>query len=206
MIDGLMALHEEALKMGARHAWSGSVGVDDVDAMALRVAAAGGRICRPPEGIPGVGRFAVAADPQGAEFVLFEGSSDESPAAVPPGTPGHMGWHELHAGDGAAAQALHAGLFGWTCAGDIDMGPAGSYRMFATGDVPVGGIMTRMPEMPVPAWVYDVNVDAADAAAQRVRDAGGAVINGPMEVPGGHWVLQGLDPQGAMFALVAPRR
>ena len=29
---------------------------------------------------------------------------------------------------------------------------------------------------------------------------------GPMEVPGGSWVLQGIDPQGAIFALIATRR
>jgi uncharacterized protein len=29
---------------------------------------------------------------------------------------------------------------------------------------------------------------------------------GPHEVPGGSWIMQGVDPQGAMFALVAPRR
>ena len=206
MVGGLMALPDELLKAGARPAWTGYIGVDDVDAMAQRVAAAGGRICKAPEDIPGVGRFAVAADPHGAEFVLFKGNSEESPPDAPPGTPGHVGWHELHAGDGAAAQAFYSGLFGWTSAGDIDMGPAGTYRMFATGGLPAGGIMTRMPEMPVPAWVYYVNVDAADAAAQRVRDAGGTVLNGPMEVPGGQWVLQAMDPQGAMFALVAPRR
>jgi len=32
------------------------------------------------------------------------------------------------------------------------------------------------------------------------------VLNGPMEVPGGAWVIQGRDPQGAIFALVAPKR
>jgi predicted enzyme related to lactoylglutathione lyase len=28
----------------------------------------------------------------------------------------------------------------------------------------------------------------------------------PMEVPGGGFVVQAIDPQGAMFALAAPRR
>jgi len=27
-----------------------------------------------------------------------------------------------------------------------------------------------------------------------------------METPNGQWILQGLDPQGAMFALIAPKR
>ena len=36
--------------------------------------------------------------------------------------------------------------------------------------------------------------------------AGGQIVSGPMEVPGGSWILQGMDPQGAMFALVAPAK
>jgi len=27
-----------------------------------------------------------------------------------------------------------------------------------------------------------------------------------MEVPGGSWIINGIDPQGALFALVAPKR
>jgi predicted enzyme related to lactoylglutathione lyase len=29
-------------------------------------------------------------------------------------------------------------------------------------------------------------------------------MNGPMQVPGGSWIIQGQDPQGAMFSLVSP--
>ena len=47
-------------------------------------------------------------------------------------------------------------------------------------------------------------VDEIEAAKARVLDGGGQVIHGPMEVPGGAWVINGIDPQGAMFALVAP--
>lgn len=28
---------------------------------------------------------------------------------------------------------------------------------------------------------------------------------GPMEVPGGEWIIQGMDPQGAVFALVGAK-
>lgn len=206
MVGGLMAIPDDARAMGARPGWVGYVGVDDVDAFAARVQAAGGAIHKPAEDIPTVGRFAVVTDPHGAAFVLFKGSSDEAPAPAAPGTPGHVGWHELQAGNGPAAFDFYAALFGWTLDSEMDMGPAGKYQMFATGGEAVGGIMTRMPEMPVPAWVYYVNVDAIDAAVARVTAGGGTVINGPMEVPGGQWIIQGLDPQGAMFALVAPKR
>jgi predicted enzyme related to lactoylglutathione lyase len=38
-----------------------------------------------------------------------------------------------------------------------------------------------------------------------VKAGGGQVLNGPMEVPGGDWIVQALDPQGAMFAVVGKK-
>jgi predicted enzyme related to lactoylglutathione lyase len=67
-------------------------------------------------------------------------------------------------------------------------------------------MMTKMPEAPRPFWLYYFNVDAIDAATTRVTDAGGKIINGPMAVPGDQWIVHGLDPQGAMFGLLAAKR
>jgi uncharacterized protein len=209
MVGGLMPIPEEARAMGARPGWMGYIGVADVDATAARVQAAGGLLHRPPADIPGIGRFAVVADPHGAAFILFKGSSaeqPEQPVSAAPATPGHIGWHELHAGDGASAFAFYSGLFGWTQAEAIDMGPMGTYQTFATGGEAVGGMMTKMPELPVAMWLYYFNVDAIDAAMERVKKSGGQVLMGPHQVPTGQWILQCLDPQGAMFALLAAKR
>jgi predicted enzyme related to lactoylglutathione lyase len=204
-VGGLMPIPEAARAQGARPAWTGYIRVDDVDAYAARVKAAAGSVHRAPEDIPGVGRFAVAADPHGATFALFKVNSDEEPAPVAPGTPGHIGWHELHAGDGASAFAFYADLFGWTKAEAMDMGPMGVYQIFATGGSPCGGMMTKMPQTPAPFWLYYFNVDAVEAAMARVKDAGGQVIHGPEQVPGPMWIAHCLDPQGAIFAMVGPK-
>jgi predicted enzyme related to lactoylglutathione lyase len=206
MVGGLMPIPESARAMGARPAWMGYVGVDDVDGYAARVKAARGTVHRPPEDIPGIGRFAVVADPDGAAFILFKGTSGEAPTPAAQGTPGHIGWHELHATDREGAFAFYSSLFGWTKTESMDMGPMGVYQMFATGGATVGGMMTKVPEMPVPCWLYYFNVDAIDAGVTRVTTAGGKVLNGPTEVPGGVWIAQCLDPQGAMFAIVGPKR
>ncbi|HEY2185482.1 MAG TPA: VOC family protein, partial [Xanthobacteraceae bacterium] len=108
MVGGLMPIPEDARKAGVPPMWMGYIGVNDVDAYAKRVQAAGGSIRREPEDIPGVGRFAVAADPHGAGFILFKGTSEQSPAPAPAGTPGHVGWHELHAGDLDRAFAFYS--------------------------------------------------------------------------------------------------
>ena len=206
MIGGMMAIPEAARTMGAQAAWLGYIGVDDVDIHTGRVTAAGGAVHRAPEDIPGVGRFAIVADPQGAVFILFRGSSDQAPQAVAPGTSGHVGWHELHAGDGVSAFAFYADLFGWTKGEAIDMGPMGVYQIFAAGGVPVGGMMTKSADMPMPAWLYYFNVEAVDAAMGRVRDSGGTVVLEPQQVPGGMWIVQCIDPQGAMFAMLGAKR
>ena len=59
--------------------------------------------------------------------------------------------------------------------------------------------------MPHPAWLTYFMVDDITTAQVRVTDAGGSVIHGAREVPGGAWVVNGIDPQGVMFALVGPK-
>jgi predicted enzyme related to lactoylglutathione lyase len=202
-VAGLMALTKEMCDGGARPGWVGYVGVDDVDAHAGRVAKAGGQVHVPPTDIPNIGRFAMVADPQGAVFCLFKPLSEMPPAAADPATPGLVGWHELMAGDGDKAFAFYADLFGWQKDEAIDMGAMGRYQLFNAGGPPIGGIMTKPPEVPMPFWGYYFRVDAIGAALERLKAAGGKVINGPMEVPGGDWIVQGIDPQGAMFSLVS---
>jgi predicted enzyme related to lactoylglutathione lyase len=207
-VAGAMAIPAEAKAMGARPCWSGYVWVEDVDKAAAKLTAAGGSVKRAPSDIPGVGRFAVVADPHGAFFMLFRDAGGAPPPPPAPDTPGLVGWRELHAGDGPAAFAFYSGLFGWTKRNAMDMGAMGAYQLFgcAGGDSDYGGIMTRTPQTPGPFWLYYFNVPAIDAAAERVKANGGKIVNGPMEVPGGQWIVHGLDLEGAMFALVAPKR
>jgi uncharacterized protein len=58
----------------------------------------------------------------------------------------------------------------------------------------------------MPYWGYYFNVAGVDAAAARVTAGGGEIMNGPMEVPGGQWIVNCLDPQNAAFSLVAMKR
>lgn len=205
-VGGIMELPAEARKMGAHPAWMGYIGVADVDAVTAKVQAAGGAIHHAPQDIAGVGRFAVVADPQGAAFMLFRGSSDEAPPGAAAGTPGHVGWHELHAADGASAFDFYRGLFGWTRDQAVDMGAMGVYQLFAAGGPAIGGMMTKAPDVPLPNWLYYFNVDAVEPAIARVKKGGGQVLSGPMEVPGPMWIAQCLDPQGAPFAMVGARQ
>jgi len=84
------------------------------------------------------------------------------------------------------------------------MGPMGQYQMFGRNDVELGGMFNKGAEMPgPPSWTHYILVDDINRALEAAKAGGGQVINGPMEVPGGDWIFQGLDPQGAMFAVHA---
>ena len=85
-IGGLMPVPPETAAAGATPFWNGYVAVDDVDAFAKRVTQAGGAVHRGPEDIPGVGRFAVVADPH-ANLDVVQGLDRRAAATPAPGTP-----------------------------------------------------------------------------------------------------------------------
>ncbi len=205
-VAGLMALPEHVREMGVGPNWTGYIAVDDVDEAVEEIEEEEGKVHRAPFDIPGVIRLAVVADAQGAVFVVAKGLMENAPPELPQGTPGTVGWHELYAADAAEAFDFYESLFGWTKTEAMDMGPSGVYQMFATGGPTVGGMMNRPEQMPAPAWLFYFNVPALDAAIERLNAGGGKVVVGPIEVPGGLWIVQGIDPQGAHFALVAPKR
>lgn len=206
-IGGMMTLPAELKAAGVPACWTGYVGVDDVDAAVASLVAAGGAVHRPTMDIPDVGRFAVVADPTGAAFILFAPSNPPpQQPRLPEGTPGTIGWHELHAGDGETAFAFYAGQYGWQKDADMPMGDLGVYRIFRIGDRQAGGMMTKMPQTPMPFWLYYFVVDAIGAAEERAKAAGAHTVHGPMEVPGGSWIVQMIDPAGALFALVSRNR
>lgn len=201
-VGGVMQLDQSMSDAGMRPIWVGYVGIADTDAIAEQIKAAGGTIHVPPTDIPDVGRFAMASDPGRALFyVMTPLPRDDMPSAEPNAT-GTVSWHELYSSVGEeAAFAFYSSLFGWETMQEMPMGEMGSYRIFGDGETQWGGMMDKPENVPVSLWSYYVNVDGIDAAAERVKANGGNVIMGPMEVPDGSFVLQGTDPQGAVFAL-----
>jgi uncharacterized protein len=197
------------LHLTGHTAWVGYISVDDVDAHVDEIVKAGGKCWRPPTDVPGMLRFAVMSDPQGAAFVVFTPNpAMPSPKRPDPPTPGTNGWHELYTTDLDAGFNFYAKMFGWTKLSDMDMGPMGTYRIFDQGDhkpMGDGGMMKKPDQVPVPCWNFYFCVDSINGAVERVKAGGGQIFNGPMQVPGGGWIIQGQDPTGAMFSLVAQK-
>jgi len=197
---GLMALPPEARNMGAPPHWESYVATPDVDETAKQAVALGGKVLKAPSDIPNVGRFAVLQDPQGATFAIFKGTGempvDDKPAI------GDFSWHELATSDWKAALAFYKNLFGWQETDAMDMGPQGKYQMFGLDGKTMGGIYNAGPQQPGgKSWLAYIRVPDAKKTAATITKLGAKVINGPMEVPGGDLIAQGLDLQGIPFAV-----
>ena len=209
-VGGLMTIPAEAREHGLKPCWVGYVHVTDIDAAVQGIRTAGGQVHREPEMIAEVGRFAVVADPQGAMFNLLQPEGSGMPE-LPMGTIGGTDWHELHSSDWEKGFDFYASQFGWSKTEAMDMGAMGTYQMFAMKPAPEGaasgvtrGAMMNDPQAAKPYWLFYFHVDDIDAALARVTDNGGTALFGPQEVPGGMWILNAADPQGALFALVGP--
>jgi uncharacterized protein len=187
--------------------WNGYIYSDDVDAAAQKAVTLGGSIFQAAQDIPSVGRFAVIADPSGASFILFKNDGGQQPSAVAAASVGYIGWRELMSGNWEDAWRFYSGMFGWTKDTAMDMGPMGTYQMFKAGDEVIGGMMTKSADDQSPAhWNYYFNVDSAEAAKARATSMGAIITFGPMQVPGGSWALNGIDPQGAAFSLLSSNK
>jgi predicted enzyme related to lactoylglutathione lyase len=204
-IGGALQITDEMAGMGVKPGWLGHIAVEDIDAALVKLTSLGGAVHRGKTEIPGIGWFAVVADPQGAGFHLFQTHPDRPLQTDPPkGTVGKVGWRELMAGDWKKALEFYQAMFGWKTNEAMDMGPMGTYQLWrAYGNDADGGMMTKPDGAPGPMWNYYFLVQGAEAAAGRIKAGGGQVLMGPTEVPGGGWVLNAVDPQGALFSLLS---
>jgi hypothetical protein len=201
-IGGAMTLPDAVKAQGVPPHWMVYVGAPRLEDTVAHVERLGGGALSPVIEVPTVGRMRVMRDPQGAAFALYEPVAPPPRPEAPPEI-GDASWHELYTTDAVAAMAFYGELFGWRATETMDMGPMGRYHMFGRDLGSMGGMMNKPREMAQvpPHWLFYFRVPDVHRAAERVKAQEGKVLNGPMEVPGGDWVVQCMDPQGAAFAL-----
>ena len=186
--------------------WAMYVGTPKLEDTVAQIKRLGGSEMSPVIDIPTVGRLQMLRDPQGAAFYIIQpASTEERPEKAP--EIGEASWHELMTTDVPAAMKFYSDVFGWQPSEALDMGAMGKYQMFNRPIGMIGGMMTKPAEMAnmPPYWTIYFRVPDIKAAAERITSNGGKIVNGPMEVPGGDWVVNGIDPQGAGFALHAKK-
>ncbi|MFA7603074.1 MAG: VOC family protein [Novosphingobium sp.] len=206
---GVLGLTPQMRDEGARPCWLGYLYVADVDRAVAAITADGGRLLMPKTTID-VGSFALVTDPQGVPFYVMT----PIPPADRPDAAGdvydryavqHVSWNELYTPDIEGAKAFYARHFNFAFNDKLPMGPMGDYWFVDHGGETIGAMMQQPPHVPMPGWNYYVRVADIDTAAETVQASGGQVLNGPMEVPGGDWIINGIDPQGAPFSLVGAK-
>jgi hypothetical protein len=184
--------------------WAMYVGTPKLEDTAAHIKRLGGKEHTPVIDVPTVGRMQLMVDAQGAAFYIYEpASAEHRPEAAP--EVGEASWHELMTSDAPAAMTFYQQVFGWQPSQAMDMGPVGTYQMFDRPHGMIGGMMNKPPEMASvpPNWQIYFRVPDVHAAAERIKANGGQILNGPMEVPGGDWIVNAMDPQGAAFGLHA---
>jgi predicted enzyme related to lactoylglutathione lyase len=146
----------------------------------------------------------MLSDPQGA---IFSAYSSSNPGDNSWDNPSPFSWAELNSTDWQAARDFYTDLFNWQETGSMSMDGSGSpestYWMYGIeADKSMGGMSNAaIPMGAPPHWLHYATVDDLDATLERVKNHGGKLLNGPMDVPGGDRIAQCVDPQGAMFAL-----
>ncbi|MEM6909068.1 MAG: VOC family protein [Pseudomonadota bacterium] len=203
-VGGMLSLTTDMIASGAQPLWAGYVEVEDVDASLVKGKEAGANVYVEATEMPEVGKFAMIADPQGAPIYLMSSASEEDSASFAKHEPhdGHCAWNELVTTDPAGAKAFYTDLFGWEKTEEMDMGPMGLYEMYSANGYGVGAIMQKPEMMPMSAWVYYLRVPDIQVAADFANANGGQLMGEPTQIPGGDYVIQGTDPQGAFFALI----
>ena len=186
--------------------WAMYVGVPKLEEAVAHITRLGGGALSEVIEVPTVGRLQMMRDPQGAAFYIIQPSSPEGRPETAPEV-GEASWHELMTTDAPAAMKFYSEVFGWRPSEAMDMGALGKYQMFDRPHGMIGGMMNRPPEMAnvPPFWAIYFLVPEINAAAERVKANGGRILQGPMEVPGGDWIVNAEDPQGAAFALHAKK-
>jgi predicted enzyme related to lactoylglutathione lyase len=206
---GVLALTAKMTANGAHPCWVGYLYVADIDESVAAITADGGKLLMPKTTID-VGSFAMVTDPQGVPFYIMApiapaGREGEPSDAYARWTPQHVSWNELYTSDLEAAKAFYAKHFDFEFNSSMPMGDMGDYCFIDHGGEGIGAVMKKPPHVPVNGWNYYIRVADIEVAKAAVETAGGKVINGPMQVPGGDWIINGMDPQGAAFALVGAK-
>jgi predicted enzyme related to lactoylglutathione lyase len=199
-LDAAAAAPQMPGQEGRPPAWNVYVAVSDADATATAIESAGGRVLMPPMDVFTSGRMAVAMDPQGAAFSIWQAMDHIGSRIV--NEPGSLTWVELATRDVEAAFAFYSAVFGW---GRNDTETAGMrYTELQVGGRSVAGMLGMTDQWPAdvpPHWMPYFAVADTDATAGLAQELGGKVTVPPTDIPPGRFALLN-DPQGGFFSVI----
>jgi predicted enzyme related to lactoylglutathione lyase len=184
--------------------WLPYVAVASADQTAPKIGPLGGKVMKDAFDVPEAGRMAVATDPAGGNFAIWQAGGQ--PGARIVNEPGAMCWVELLARDVPKSEAFYTALFGWKSE-KMSMGGPIEYTVFKNGEVQVAGMMPNPAgaEDNVPqAWLGYWAVTDCDGTVDKAKATGGQVFVSPQSMSGVGRFAVLADPQGATFGILQP--
>ncbi|MCW7947201.1 glyoxalase/bleomycin resistance protein/dioxygenase [Streptomyces hygroscopicus] len=182
-------------------AWTPYIGSDDVDATAEAVRSCGGTVGVGPLDAAEAGRLAIACDPMGAVFGIWQAAEHLGMGLT--GVPGTPAWNELLTYDTASVAKFYQTVFGYE--EEPVVSPDFDYVTLHIEGRPVAGIHGvghALPRDRGPHWMTYFQVADTDATAERVAELGGHVVRPPCNMALGRMVTLA-DPEGATFSVVS---
>ncbi|GAA3782700.1 VOC family protein [Streptomyces chiangmaiensis] len=172
----------------------------DAAATAGRIRDHGGEVLMEPMQVGNFGTMALAREPSGAVFGVWQAGVHEGFEAQ--GVPGAYCWAEVFTREPERSDAFFPAVFPYRAKQIED--EAIDFRIFELDGNPVLGRMKMTddfpPEVPPYVNVY-FTVEDCDAAVERATKRGGVLRFGPMDSPFGRFAALS-DPQGANFSVI----
>jgi predicted enzyme related to lactoylglutathione lyase len=181
-------------------AWTPYMATDDAALATQTVSSSGGTVAVGPLSAGGAGRLAIASDPSGAVFGLWEAAAHLGASAV--GAPGTPVWNELVTRETSSIVKFYQAVFGYEAepvvSADFD------FTTLLVDGRPVAslhGVGGALPRDRGAHWMTYFEVGDTDQAAGLVTELGGHVLQTPREGANGRQAVVA-DPEGAVFTIV----
>jgi predicted enzyme related to lactoylglutathione lyase len=189
------------MQEGQPSVWTVYLATDDADATAKLITEHGGTLLFDPMDIPGNGRMAIALDPSGGAFGIWQSQGMIGAGIV--NEPGSLTWTDARLTDVEAGKRFYADVFGYTY--EPVPGAPESYATFQVGGETAGGIggMEEGPDGMPAHWLSYFSVADVDTAVEAATARGGRVLMPAEDTPFGRMGVLS-DPFGATFALHQP--
>ena len=182
-------------------AWISFFAVTDVDSASKTAIQAGAKLLSAPHVVPGRGREAILADPQGAVFAMLASSSGDRADEL--AGPGEWIWSSLATSDPETGAAFYQAVFDYEI---FDMPAEGDaqHLMFASDGFARASANT-LPDRRSharPHWLNYLRVEDMDASIAKLLVLGGRVLVEPRVDRHEGRVAIVADPLGAAFGLL----
>lgn len=194
------ALPQQLQDLGVTPRWLNYVAVNSAQDTADRIVDIGGSILLGPLAVGDAGVMAIAKDPEGATFALWQ--AKQHYGSLPFSKPGHYCWQELACRDLSSTLAFYQKVFGWELS--YRESAMGQVPLFCVDQSPVASVIQMNEEWGDMAahWMTYFASSDVDADLTQVNTLGGDVCVPGFDIPEVGRIAVVNDPQGVVLSML----